>query len=150
MGSADPVGARDAVQAALVAARRALWQLRPRGAAEGGLVAALCALADQYAQWGTTPLLLDLDADAAAELGPAEATTAYRLVQAVTDQRRLGCEPVSVTLTRSGSDLLLQVDGGTSLSSTSWTARAHALGARLSSTPGRLLLAFPSRLEVAP
>jgi signal transduction histidine kinase len=143
----DAAGARDAVQGALVAVRRALWLLRPRGAADGGLTSALCALADQLSTWGTTPLLLDLDPHAAAQLSPAEATTAYRLVQAVAT----GTEPVSVVLRlTSGDDVVLTIDGGQPLPSAGWTARAHALGARLTTPLGRLELAFSSRLDVAP
>jgi signal transduction histidine kinase len=145
--AADPARSRDAVQGALVAVRRALWLLRPRGAADGGLSGALCALSDQLARWGTTPLLLELDADADAGLSPAQAAAAYRLVQAVAT----GAEPVTVTLRRTpDGGCALTVVGGQPLPSAAWTARAHALGARLTSTPGRQELAFSSRLELAP
>ena len=46
----DPAAARDAVQQALVALRRAVWQLRPRG--DQGLVTALEQLAVQILDAG--------------------------------------------------------------------------------------------------
>jgi hypothetical protein len=149
LGAADQAAARDAVQAALVALRRALWLLRPRGGTEGRLADALSALSDQLCSSGAAPLLLELDERAVAALTSAEAAAAYRLVQAVATEHA-GGESVRVALHRDGDELRLEVDGGHVVPSPSWTARARALGARLTSTPGRLLLAFPSRLEVAP
>ena len=79
----DAAAARDAVQEALVALRRAVWLLRPRGSK--GLLEALQQLATQVVDAGCAPVVLDVDDDAAAvldtELTPAAATVAYRLVQ---------------------------------------------------------------------
>jgi hypothetical protein len=117
----DPVIARDAVQEALVALRRAVWLMRPRG--EDGLPGALAELAAQRAAAGAAPLELDLDADVAAALPAPARVAAYRFVQAVAS----GC---TVRLTRSGSDALLSVDGPL-LDPVGWSARAAALGGRL-------------------
>ena len=141
---ADPVGARDAVQAALIALRRALWLLRPRGASGEELPAALRALSDQLVIAGRPALILDLDPDAAAALAPQAASTSYRLVQSV-----VGDEPVTVSLRAERTSVVLEVDGGRPLAHGRWTDRARALGAELHTTRGRLLLVLPDP-KVAP
>lgn len=117
----DPVVARDAVQEALVALRRVVWLLRPRGADD--LPGALAELAAQRVAAGAEPLELDLDAEVAAALPPLARAAAYRFVQAVVSGS-------AVRLTRTGSDALLSVDGPL-LDPTAWAARAAALGGRL-------------------
>lgn len=115
----DPARARDAVQDALVALRREVWQLRPRP--EDDLAAALRALSAQRVAAGGSPL--DLGPVAAARLGPAGTALAYRLVQAAC----LEPGPVRVALTCSGGTAVLSVTGG-SLTAAAWDLRARALG----------------------
>jgi hypothetical protein len=117
----DPAVARDAVQEALVALRRAVWLLRPRG--EADLPGALAELAAHRVAAGGPPLDLDLDDDVAAALPGAARAAAYRFVQAVATGS-------VVRLTRSGSDAVLSVDGPLP-DPAAWSARAAALGGRL-------------------
>jgi signal transduction histidine kinase len=103
----DPAVARDAVQEALVALRRAVWLLRPRG--ERGLLEALQQLAAQVADEGGAPVALDVD-DAAvdaldADLAPAAATAVYRLVQ-----RTAGQAPLTVRVRRTATGLRIALD----------------------------------------
>ena len=136
---ADPVGARDAVQAALVALRRALWLLRPRGGSGEELASALRALSDQLVVTGRPALALDLDPHAAAALSPQAASTSYRLVQCVA----AGDDPVAVSLRAERATLVLEVDGGRPLPPGRWNDRARALGAELHIDRGRLRLVLP-------
>ncbi len=103
----DPAAARDAVQEALVALRRAVWLLRPRG--RQGLLEALQQLAVQVADAGGAPVVLDVDETVAAvleaELAPAAATAAYRLVQ-----RAAGAAPMTVRVRRTTSGLRVALD----------------------------------------
>ena len=100
----DPALARDAVQEALVALRRAVWLLRPRG--EDGLLVALQQLARQVLEAGGAPVVLDVDELAAAvldtALAPAAATVAYRLVQRTAGDAtltvRVRCTPTGLRL----------------------------------------------------
>lgn len=126
----DVAAARDAVQQALVALRRAVWLLRPRG--EAGLRLALEQLAAQVEDGGGAPLRLDIDDAAAAvpddALSPAAATAAYRLVQ-----HAAGARPVTVRIRRTATGLRLALDvpvtdpAGEAL-------RARAVGATLLAT----------------
>lgn len=134
----DPADARDAVQSALVALRRALWLLRPRGTSGGELPAALRALSDQLVSAGRPGLDLHVDRDAAAALPAQAASTAYRLVQSV-----LGDAPLTVTLRAAGAATVLEVDGGRPLPPGRWKDRARALGAELTTDRGRLRLVLP-------
>lgn len=136
--SADAAGARDAVQGALVALRRALWLLRPRPSTGEELPAALRALSEHLVAAGRPPLTLDLDPAALEVLGPQAASTSYRLVQSV-----VGDEPVTVSLRAERATLVLQVDGGRPLPAGRWNDRASALGAELHTHRGRLLLVLP-------
>lgn len=140
----DPLGARDAVQAALVALRRALWLLRPRGGSGEELPAALRALSDQLALAGRPALTVDIDPAAAAALAPQAASTSYRIVQSL-----VGDEPVTVCLRAERACLVLEVDGGRPLPLGRWTDRARALGAELHTTRGQLRLVLPDP-KVAP
>jgi hypothetical protein len=117
----DPAAAREAVQEALVALRRAVWLLRPRG--EDDLPGALTELSAQRVAAGGVPLDLELDRDVAAALPGAARAAAYRFVQAVPSGS-------AVRLTRSGDDAVLSVDGPL-LDPAAWSARAAALGGRL-------------------
>ena len=149
----DVVGARDAVQEALVALRRTLWHVRPRGAQ--GLSSALGALSERLVEAGHHPLVLALDATAADRLrGPARSAV-FRLVQAVALADGIG--PVRVALHGSGRDVLVDVDVGRALDVGSardvgsaldgadrWRRRLRALGGDLSSSSGRLRLALPA------
>ena len=123
----DPAVARDAVQDALVALRRVVWLLRPRGADD--LPAALADLSTRL----DAPLVLDLDADVAAALAPAARGIAYRFVQAA--------GPGAVSLVRDGDDALLAVDGEVA-DPAGWSARARAVGGRFEA-PTRLRLPLP-------
>ena len=103
----DAAAARDAVQDALVALRRAVWLLRPRG--EDGLLEALQQLAAQVVQAGGAPLALDVDDTDPAVLddglSPAAATAAYRLVQ-----RAAGTAPMTVRIRRTSTGLRIALD----------------------------------------
>ena len=131
----DPTLARDAVQEALVALRRAVWELRPRGADD--LCAALRELSQRRTAAGAGTLDLQLDEGVAARLAPAARAVAYRFVQAATppdgDTRAVvaaAAGAASVTGTRTPED----VPG--------WSARAAAVGGTLdtSGAVARLLL----------
>lgn len=139
----DPAAARDAVQEALVAVRRLLWHLRPRGAA--GLPEALDQLSVQLAESGVPPVTLDGDVSAASGLTGSRATTAYRLVQAV-------CRPdgARVTARREHASLLLDVEGAPLPSPERWQRRARALGGELSGHAGALRLVLPLPLPLDP
>ena len=123
----DPALARDAVQEALVALRRAVWLLRPRGAEN------LAAALDDLSARLDAPLVLDVDPAAAAALTPAARAVAYRFVQAT------GAGTVS--LTHDGDTALLAVDGEVA-DTAGWAARARAVGGRLEG-PARLRLPMP-------
>jgi hypothetical protein len=128
----DPALARDAVQDALVALRRAVWLVRPRGAED--LPGALAELSAQRVAAGAPPLELALDPRVAAAMSAAARVLAYRFVQAVAHG------PASVALDREGAHATLSV-AGTVPDVPGWTARAGALGGRLESGPTpRLLL----------
>jgi signal transduction histidine kinase len=126
----DPAVARDAVQDALVALRRAVWLLRPRGADD--LPTALADLSTRL----DVPLVLALDADVAAALAPAARAAAYRFVQAAA-----GAGAGSVSLVRQGGEAVLTVDGEVA-DPAGWSARARALGGRFEA-PARLRLPMP-------
>lgn len=130
---ADPVAARDAVQAALVELRRTLWSLRPRGS--DGLRAALEQLASQLAEQRAPALTVVIGADVAGPRG----VLAYRLVQAVAGQ-----EPAKVSLRPESNHVLVDIDGGSPLPSADrWARRARALGCDLTASAGRLRLVIP-------
>jgi signal transduction histidine kinase len=103
----DPALVRDAVQDALVALRRAVWLLRPRG--EQGLLEALQQLAVQVVDAGGAPVSLDVDPAATdllvGGLAPAAATAAYRLVQ-----RTAGESPLTVRVRTTSTGLRLALD----------------------------------------
>jgi len=129
----DPVAARDAVQAALVELRRALWQIRPRGSA--GLAEALEQLSAQRVEAGLAPL--GLVVDPAAALSGTSGALAFRLVQ-------VAAGPSSrVAVRTDGSTVTVHVDGGTLPAPELWGARARALGGDLFASAGRLRLVLP-------
>jgi hypothetical protein len=135
----DAVAARDAVQAALVEARRFLWQLRPRGSA--GLVEAMDQLSTHLVEAGGSSLGLVGDVEAAAALRGPAGVTAYRLVQAVA---KADGPPVRVGLRTDGDRLVVDVDGGVPLPDPDrWLRRAQALGGDLETSAGRLRLLLP-------
>jgi hypothetical protein len=138
----DPGVAREAVQAALVELRRSMWHLRPRGAGDGGLPAALHLLSARLEEAGRFPLGFVLDEDVAASLPSAAASTAYRLVQAVALP---DCaDAVRVALRREGSAVVLDVEGGTPLADPDrWAGKARALGGSLTTDGAHARLALP-------
>lgn len=125
----DAVLARDAVQRSLVEVRRALWQLRPRGA--DGLVEALVQLSAQLVEAGRDPL----EVVGQVELRGARAVLAYRLVQALRG-------PAKVVLRSDPEALSLEVTGVLP-SPERWVRRARALGGDLAASTGLLRLVFP-------
>jgi hypothetical protein len=136
---ADPALARDAVQEALVALRRAMWHLRPRGADD--LPGALAALSSRRTEAGGAPLELALDADLAARLAPPARGLVYRLLQALVGT---GTTPVRVGLREVRDGALLEVDGGPLAGAERWRARLRAVGAELTTGPDRLRLVLPA------
>jgi signal transduction histidine kinase len=142
----DACVARDAVQDALVALRRAVWLLRPRG--EDGLLEALQQLAAQVVQAGGAPVALDLDgtdpADLDDELSPAAATAAYRLVQ-----RAAGEEPLTVRVRRTSTGLRIALD--VPLTDPAGEAlRARAVGGALLATRDGASLHLPLSRSLTP
>lgn len=147
----DPSVAREAVQHALVELRRALWHLRPRGLADGGLPAALELLSARLEEAGHPPLGLDLDDVLAAALPPAVVSTAYRLVQSVSLPG--DADPVRVSLRRDGASLVLDVEGGAPLTDPDrWAGKACALGGQLtfSTAATRLVVTLDLPLSTDP
>lgn len=135
----DPAAARDAVQAALVEARRFLWQLRPRGGS--GFVGALDQLSAHLVESGGSTVGLLGDVDAASALRGPSGITAYRLVQAVARPDGPG---VRVQLRTDGGRLVVDVEGGVPLASPErWLRRAQALGGDLQTTASRIRLVLP-------
>lgn len=135
-GAADPAQARAAVQDALVALRREMWLLRPRGA--GGLSDALVALSGQRVSAGLPGLSVRLDTGVAAAMSPAASAAVYRLVQAVS---RNVSTVLPVRLARCCAGVALDV-GGPLDTVDGWSVRARALGGELvaDSACTRLLL----------
>jgi hypothetical protein len=143
----DPAPARDAVLSALQSLRRALWLLRPRGAGEGGLVAALEALSERLPDSGRPPLVLDVDPRACVGLAPAAACVAYRFVQAAA--RGVDAPlPVRVACA-AGPAVVVRVDAVVPAPER-WSARARALGAAMSCGPGSTELRLPVRTPASP
>ena len=135
----DASVARDAVQDALVALRRAVWLLRPRG--EQGLLEALEQLARHVVDTGGAAVALDVDEAAAAVLdtglAPAAATAAYRLVQ-----RTAGESPLTVRVRRTSDGLGVALD--VPLTDPAGEAlRARAVGGALLATPDGAALHLP-------
>ena len=137
---ADPADARDAVQDALVAMRRLVWQLRPRGT--GSFPEAVAALSAQRTSLGGAPLdLVVSSGDADTGLCGSGRALAYRLVQAAVAEPG----PVRVAVQTEGSCVTVSVTGSHTLPPDVWDARARALGGRFEAAePGtrttRLLL----------
>ena len=140
---ADPAQARDAVQEALVALRRLVWQLRPRGAQS--FPEAVEALSAQRTSLGGAPLDLVLSSpDADSGLCGSGRALAYRLVQAAVSEPG----PVRVAVQAEGRSVTVSVTGSLGsrpLPPDVWDARARALGGRFEAAePGarttRLLL----------
>jgi signal transduction histidine kinase len=141
----DAAVARDAVQSALVDARRFLWHLRPRGAT--GLVEALDQLSSHLVEAGGPAVGVLGDVEVAAALRGAPAVLAYRLVQALARPDGPG---VRVALKAEGSSLVVDVDGGTPLTDPDrWERRARTLGGRLTTSSSRTRLVLP-RPETRP
>lgn len=147
----DAAEVREAVQRALVALRRTLWQLRPRGA--DGLAAALHGLSARLVESGGQSLHLRIGPDVDV-LAPAGAVAVYRLVQSVTAVPDGG--PTTVGVRRQGAPggreiVVLTVDGGAPLRDAArWRRTAAALDGDLLSCPGRLRLALPVPARPAP
>jgi signal transduction histidine kinase len=142
----DPAAARDAVQDALVALRRAVWMLRPRGGQ--GLLEALQRLAVQVVAAGGAPVALDLgDTDATVldtGLSAAAATAAYRLVQ-----RAAGEAPLTVRVRRTSTGLRIALD--VPLSDPAGEAlRARAVGGALLATRDGASLHLPLSRPLTP
>jgi hypothetical protein len=143
----DPTTVRDAVQASLVALRRSLWLLRPRGAGSEDLAAVLPQLSSRLQEAGRPGLLLDVDADACARLTPRAASVCYRLVQAVAG--REGGPATAVRVCGGRDAVRLELDGDTAALTSEpqlWEARARALGAELvlrDPASGRVVLSVP-------
>lgn len=152
--SGDVTHVRQAVQTALVALRRTMWQLRPRGAE--GLLGALDALSTRLVETGGQPLQLQVAPDADV-LSPAAAVVVYRLVQSATstsDTPDVG--PVTVDLRRvtaaGGLEVVvLTVDGGRALRDAGrWRRTAAALGGDLLAGLDRLRLTLPISRSAPP
>lgn len=138
----DCDAAREAVQAALIELRRALWHLRPRGVADGGLPAALGLLSSRLEESGRSPLAFVLDEPLAAALPSAVVSTGYRLVQALALPE--GVDSVRITLRRENAHVVLDVEGGAPLRDLSrWMTKATALGGSITSSDGRTRLVVP-------
>lgn len=135
----DPALARDAVQEALVALRRTVWLLRPRG--HDDLPGALGELSSRCTAAGGGALALDLDPAVAGLLSPVARSLAYRFVQAAVADGATG-----VSLVREGANAALTVTGAVASDPAGWAARAAALAGRLDSTgdAARLLLPLTS------
>ena len=131
---ADPALARDAVQDALVALRREVWLLRPRG--DEGLMAALFDLCAQLVAAGNPGLRLH--ADPAVDVASTAVAAAYRLVQAVASDALL-----DVRLTAAGGRVALTLDAPVPDPET-WALRAQAVGAELVVGPTSTLLLLPT------
>jgi signal transduction histidine kinase len=132
---ADVTVVRDAVQAALVELRRALWHLRPRTDVEGGLPAALALLSGRLEEAGRPALGLCIDETVTADLSPSFVSTAYRLTQEVVLPE--GSEPVTLTLRRDDGFDVLELSGGAPLTrSERWAVTARALGGTLTGSSG--------------
>lgn len=137
----DPALARDAVQEALVALRRAVWDLRPRGGDD--LPGALGELAQRRAAAGASALDVQLDDAACARLSPAARATAYRFVQASAPADG----STAVRLSLEGGAAVVEA-GGAPDDLPGWTARATALGGRLDTGGPVARLLLP--LDLAP
>ena len=134
----DVVAAREAVQAALVALRHAVWRLRPRG--DHGLVPALRDLARHLDATGAEPLRLDVDAAAGASepaLAPEAANVAYRLVQ-----HAAGDRPLTVRVRRTSAALRVDLDSAVP-DPVGDALRARAVGGTLLARPDSALLLLP-------
>lgn len=135
---------RDAVQEALVALRRAVWLIRPRG--ESDLVAALHELQAQVTATGGV-LRLELDHATADALAAPARVAAYRFVQAVA----AGTAPGATCAVRlaphddAPHGALLEVTGALPDPS-AWAARAAALGGRLDASRPQPCLLLPLTL----
>jgi len=132
----DATVARQAAQDALAELRRALWQIRPRGA--DGLLAALGQLSAQRVDAGLGPLAVTADVD----LSGTAAALAYRVVQVA------GAADVSVS--RDGGFANVDLDGALPTPEL-WAARARVLGGDLFASAGRIRLVLPlSTARTAP
>ena len=129
---ADAALTRDAVQDALVALRRAVWLIRPRG--EDGLVTALAQLCAQRVAGGAPPLALVVDEAAADALPPTARAVAYRFVQASSGD--------AVEIAHDGTDVVVSVPGVVA-DRAGWAARARALGGRLEADGATTRLVLP-------
>lgn len=143
LDAGDSDVARAAVQRALVALRRTIWQFRPRGGQH--LHDDLSALARRQAEAGRVPVLVHPPAGDE-HLAGAAAVTAYRLVQAVT-----GTAPATASLAAGGGSVVLSVEGAADLPDPArWRRRARALGGDLFCSAGRLRLSLPAVPRPAP
>jgi len=135
---ADVTVVRDAVQAALVELRRALWHLRPRTDVDGGLPAALALLSGRLEEAGRPALGLRIDETVATDLPPSFVSTAYRLTQeAVLPELPERSEPITLTLRRDDGLNVLELTGGAPLTrSERWAVTARALGGSLTASSG--------------
>ena len=122
---------RDAVQAGLVELRRMMWHLRPRGQELG---TALEELSLRLAEAGRRILRVTV-LPGGADLAPPAAGLAYRLVQATALTGRGTDQPLGVTLSRHGPDVLVAVDAVVPRAD-GVRLRAEALGGELR-TSGR-------------
>ncbi len=135
----DPTQAREAIQAALVGLRQALWYLRPRGGVD--LPAALEQLDERLREGERLPIQLRLDQAAAAQLSGAAASTAYRFVQAAALGERGNPLVISLQLWR--GRVVLAVAGAVPSSLGRWELRFRALGATVAATTDGVRIDFP-------
>ncbi len=126
--------ARDAVQEAVVALRRTMWQLRPR---TSSLPEALAALSDRLVEAGGAALALDVDA--AADLPAPARALAYRLVQALALTG-----PLRVTAATAPDGVVLTLRGAPLPDPDRWGRRCRLLGASLVPGPDGLRLHLPA------
>ncbi len=142
-GASAAPAVRDAVQAAVVALRRTMWHVRPRGS--DGLPGALRALSERLVEAGAPALDLHVDAPAAEldALSPGAVGTAYRLVQHLALASGASPAPLTVSLASPRPGLVvLDVSGADLAGPDRWARRARACGTELSCSSGRCRLSF--------
>ena len=132
---ADPADARAAVQEALVAMRRSLWQLRPRGG--DGLTDALRELAERLAEAGRPPLTVQ--AEPAVDLAGSAGAAAYRFVQHL-----VGDAAVAVRLREDGAQVIVEAESSEALPPLEeHDLVARSLGGLLATSARQARLALP-------
>lgn len=139
---ADVRQARDAVQGALLALRRTIWQLRPRN---DNLATGLAELSLRLAE-GDQRRLEATVLPGSEQLGPAATALVYRLVQTIALAGNAADDPLAVTVRTGAHQVLVRVSAGCpGLDVEGWDRRARALGGRLYHARTDLALRLPTR-----